>query len=84
MSAVDLKTDRSILELITAERRTQDEKWGVQDHLPVKWMSILMEEVGEAAKAVLDNRPVEYQRELIQVAAVAMAAIESLRRNKEI
>lgn len=37
------------------ERHRQDAKWGPQHHdIPV-WLAILMEEVGEAAKAYLDK-----------------------------
>ena len=37
------------------ERLKQEEKWGPQKHQPEKWMVILMEEVGEAAKAILED-----------------------------
>jgi NTP pyrophosphatase (non-canonical NTP hydrolase) len=73
---------------ILAERRRQDKKWGEQNHRPEWWMQILMEEVGEAAQALLNaqfnpNGTYEvYRKEMIQVAAVALAAIESFDRNK--
>lgn len=42
-------------------------------------MFVLMEEVGEVARAVLEDEPVEdLRKELIQVAAVAAAWAESL------
>lgn len=67
-----------ILNEIRKERRRQDEKWGIQRHPQSVWMAILMEEVGEACKAFLEsNLDSDYRRELIQVAAVAVAAIES-------
>ena len=77
---------------VLAERKKQDEKWGIQNHMPEIWMLILGEEVGEAQRAVLEaicpngNKLdgewlKEYRKELIQVAAVAIAAIESLDRN---
>lgn len=62
------------------ERRRQDTKWGVQDHLPEKWITILMEEVGEAAHGRLEGDRLNYREELVQVAAVAVAMIESLDR----
>lgn len=64
------------------ERKLQDKKWGEQNHHPYKWLSILGEEVGESCKAVLEDSPLQYREEMIQVAAVAIAAIESLDRNE--
>jgi NTP pyrophosphatase (non-canonical NTP hydrolase) len=69
-----------LLELVE-ERRRQDELWGEQNHTPHEWLAILMEEVGEIAKDVAEGRVAgNYRTELIQVAAVAMAAVESLDR----
>lgn len=67
-----------VIDAVLAERRRQDAKWGVQRHGPDGWLMILMEEVGEAAKAVLEGSGLKYHDELIQVAAVAVAALESL------
>lgn len=66
---------------IRKERNRQDRKWGEQNHHPVKWLAILGEEEGEACKAVLENSLLEYRAELVQVAAVAVAAIECLDRD---
>jgi len=51
---------------------------------------ILGEEVGEANKAALEthfkyegNNPDDYRKELIQIAAVAIAAVECYDRNKK-
>ena len=86
---------KSIFDAIKAERNFQDAKWGEQNHNTFTWMSILMEEVSEARKASLEaykshkrtgvvNNPFlsVYLRELIRVAAIAVAAIESLKRNE--
>jgi len=80
-------TDR-VLRDINAERRRQDEKWGVPNHRPFKWISILGEEFGEVCKAALEvhfkkeyvDDYSDYRKELIEVAAVAVAAIENLDR----
>jgi len=79
---------------IREERQKQDIKWGEQNHKPVEWIAILTEEVGEASKSALEAhfrkcyRDAEelgnYRAELIQVAAVAVAMIESLDRNNNI
>ncbi len=79
---------------ITEERLRQDIKWGVQNHNPVEWCAILGEEVGEVNKEALEahfnlkshktinvQNMCDYRKELIQVAAVAIAMIECLDRN---
>ena len=79
-----------VIQDVIAERFRQDTKWGVQNHAPETWLMVLGEEVGEANKAALEYRfphgvPLTwtaYRDELIQVAAVAIAAIESLDRNE--
>lgn len=68
---------------IITERMLQDKKWGVQNHGPRNWLVILMEEVGEAAKASLENEGEEYKKELVQVAAVALAALECADRQEQ-
>ncbi len=80
---------RNVLFEVAVERQKQDEKWGEQNHPPADWLMILGEEVGEANRAALEARfevpdsDITYYRdELIQVAAVAVAAIESLDRNE--
>lgn len=67
-----------ILEEIAIERQRQTVKWGVQCHSPHYWLCILMEEIGEAAKSSIADTvsPTVYRKELIHVAAVAVAAIE--------
>ena len=87
-----LLIDRVIPEIIQ-ERSKQDERWGEQNHTPCKWLVILMEEVGEASKAELEQTMLKnpwggnlysrYREELVHVAAVAVAAIESFDRNME-
>lgn len=82
-----MKTTTTIYDDIAEERARQDRKWGVQRHSWVEWMSVLTEEVGEAAHEanVLNwQEPIDTARltllrsELIQVAAVAAAAIEHI------
>jgi NTP pyrophosphatase (non-canonical NTP hydrolase) len=80
---------RCVIEEIFDERERQDEKWGEQNHSIMTWLAILSEEVGEAAQAALHiHFPGGYltgdnlRDELIQVAAVACAMVESLDRNR--
>lgn len=65
---------------VKQERLRQDLKYGNQ---PQNWKStaylaILGEEFGEVAKAIVERNKEMYRKELIQLAAVAVAAIEDL------
>ena len=71
-----------IVELIISERKKQDLKWGEQNQNIYKWLAILGEEVGEVNKAVLEDKYDEVLDELVQIAAVSVAMIESLERNR--
>jgi len=77
-----------IIQKIRMERERQENKWGVQNHIPSTWVVILTEEVGEVARATLGyntaNGQEEYETELIHCAAVCVAALESLQRNKRL
>ena len=69
------------IELVREERRRQFEKWGKQDHNLFVWMSILMEEVGEASQAALHQvfggkAKGTFGIEIIHVAAVAIQIVE--------
>ena len=72
----------SVLNEVAVERAKQDAKWGIQNHSPQKWLVILGEEVGESCRGCFESDLAQYRRELIQVAAVAVAAVESLDRNE--
>ena len=74
--------NEAVLDLVRTERMQQDSKWGEQNHPDLYWLGILMEEVGEASRAIIEGRGWEEKRdnELIQVAAVAVAWIEAIRR----
>ena len=69
---------------ITKEREHQYKKWGEQNHEPYKWLTILGEEYGETCKEALENNHDNYRKELVQVAAVAVAALEAHDRKMEI
>lgn len=72
-------TDEVLVEVFR-ERERQDDLWGQQDHDESVWMTILMEEVGEAAKACFENDTDNYREELVQVAEVAVAMVEAFDR----
>jgi len=73
---------------ILIERIKQNNKFGVQKHLDVVWNAILVEEIGEISKAILEEtfkNESNLEEELIQVIAVCLAWLESRERNiKEI
>lgn len=67
-----------ILELVFLERDRQDEKWGANRRLDDRtWLTILVEEVGETARACLNQDPVNLKEELVQCLAVIFAWMES-------
>ncbi len=83
-----MRRDR-VYELIDAERNRQAEKftgahsWGQGDcsslRVPKVVKAIVLgEECGEVSRAVLDRDDVQLRDELVQVAAVAVAWLESL------
>lgn len=82
-------TRAALYELIDAERDTQRRKWGgphewgsgdcsSPDVAPVTKAAVLAEECGEVSRAVLDRDTDNLRRELVQVAAVAVAWLEGL------
>ena len=87
MSAKCSDIDR-VLGDIRHERHQQDAKWGEQNHTPEMWLAILTEEVG-FAKEIAESRlnPFAagfYRTELIQLAAVAVSAVQALDRLKQV
>jgi len=70
---------------VMKERNRQLELWGDQTHTNEIWLTVLTEEVGEVARAILEHKynkacKDNIEKELIQVAAVAIAVIQDLRR----
>lgn len=83
MSDLSSLTDQAV-QLVHRERLRQDEKWGIQRHSWPEWMTILTEEVGEAAQAACNEHfhpsgnLSRLKEELVQVAAVAVAIVEHI------
>lgn len=69
---------------VLAERQRQETKWGEQNHDDFFWSAILYEELGEAARILLeegcDGFTGALRPELVQVAAVAVAWLECIDR----
>lgn len=98
MNTVDMaEIAVNVLNDVSRERGRQLQKFGIQDHPIAEWFLILGEEVGEAQREACehvfqmrfpDHYPADPDRlkrlrkELIEVAAVAVAMVESLDRNE--
>lgn len=85
---LDNPSQRAALELVITERQRQDKKWGQQNHDPLNWEPILHEETGEASQEVCritwDHASTDHWlSEMVQVAAVAVAAVESELRRRD-
>jgi NTP pyrophosphatase (non-canonical NTP hydrolase) len=83
-----ITTDR-VLQEVLAERIRQDEKWGEQNGHDFEWVSIAGEEFGEVAQAANEANFTSgsmrgdfshLREEWIQLAAVAVAAVEAIDR----
>ena len=72
---------QNIITEIVEERKRQDEKWGVRNQLHTWWLVILLEEVGECAKALLEGDGL--RNEIIQSAAVCLAWLENIERESD-
>ena len=70
-------TKKGFQDLISMEREYQLKKWGDQKHSDEKWLAILLEEVGEVAKAILEEDDVELLKEMCQVGAVLESWVTS-------
>jgi len=66
------------------ERAHQIRKFGEANdgRTPASWLVIIMEEVGEAARAVQANDKSNYVDELVQVGALVLAALEDLHTHR--
>lgn len=74
---------RALVE-VWRERCRQDGKWGAihsfDSRTPEEWLTILAEEFGELAEGILKRDEANTMEEATQVAAVAIAILESLQR----
>ena len=92
MKQTEMNNLEKVLNDVTRERLRQNTKWGQQNLTPHQWLSVLTEEVGEAAQEAnratwwktLDRHRQaidDLRTEMVHVAAVAVAAIECLDRH---
>lgn len=77
-----------VLGEVSQERQRQDDRFGEQNRPPIEWLAILAEEFGEVSREVVDGHFGDegirdnYRTELIQLAAVAVAAAQCLDRSQ--
>ena len=73
-----MRERETIMQAIRMERIRQDYKWGTKFGLRLdeRWLTILVEEVGEVAEAILRDDDEDIVKELIQVAAVCVSWLE--------
>lgn len=90
-SELDRLNDYRKFAPVLKEQLRQIKKWGIQNHAPAVYLTILVEEVGEVAKAILQTTVPgpdessnwgEVIKELTEVMAVAQSMIESIERNQ--
>ena len=80
----------AIISMVARERVRQDTKFGEQNHMNEVWLTILMEEIGEISKEVLninivnsefiDTHIENLDTEMIQAIAVLIAWYQSRKR----
>ena len=69
--------DATIAERISRERASQDARHPY--NVPDTWMlQVLVEEVGEVARAMLEEKPEDLRTEVLQCAAVCVKWLELL------
>lgn len=66
--------------LINIERQQQDNKWGIQSHKDIVTLAIVLEEIGEVAKEIVEDNRTDTDKELIQVGALIKAWLTSINR----
>lgn len=79
--------EKAYEESVLSERVRQLQKFGIQRHIDVIWLTILLEEIGEVAQAALDDLFAKGQgnleTEIIQCIAVLESWLESRNENKD-
>lgn len=75
-----------IKQMVQEENRKQLDKWGIQQHTLTTWHTILSEEVGSLAKAVLchefgNGEKKDIVKEAIQVATLALKIAETVKNS---
>lgn len=77
----------NIIAELVAERQAQDEQWGGPSHDDQhslnEWIAIACRHLGLAASDGGEEAPARFRRQMIRIAALAVAAVKSVDRNSE-
>jgi NTP pyrophosphatase (non-canonical NTP hydrolase) len=85
-------SQQSAIADVLVERMAQDKTHGTGYNSPATWLALLMEEVGEVAQVLVKRKfggphpgveDADLHLEVMQVAAVAVAWLEQLHRQRE-
>lgn len=83
----DVESDeaQSALQSVREELDAQVREWGITNHPPEIWLALLAKQMGHMADDILDHRIHRaligtYRQELVELTAVAMAALECFDR----
>ena len=79
----DTGLSEEALGMVVSEDVAQREKWGEQIHDAHVWNTILGEEVGELARAILTDNIVGIEKEATQAATVALKIAYMARKARE-
>jgi len=74
----------SVLEEIRAEREYQDSQWGIEfddKNTLNDWLAYITMYAGQAAR--MDTPPIDQRKNMLKVAALAVAALEAFDRNQQ-
>jgi hypothetical protein len=73
-----------VIDEIDAERARQDVQWGGpahdDQHHPDEWIDYINKQARAGWLAAVTPHPVEYRERLVKIAALAVAALESMTR----
>ena len=77
---------QSVLDEVSKERAIQDAQWGGaahdDKHTEPEWIAILARHLGLAANDEAEEEPTRFRRQMVRLAAVAVAAVEAFDRAK--
>jgi hypothetical protein len=85
MSMYQHISDAVLLTQVLTERQRQRKRWSDQHdmgHDGAQWVALLAERLGKVAAAEMGDGPKEYERRLVELAAVALAALECEERRR--
>ena len=71
----------NVIDDIEEERSRQEKKWGGSthddQHRHEDWLRVMIRQIGDADRAVECNDGDYYRKQLVQIAALAVAALDS-------